>query len=128
MHQSKPSEITENRNEILELLRFIAAMSVVFVHTPTLGIGHFGVDAFFIISGFVMMLSTKKSGKNFFLKRVIRIIPTYYFFTLIIFLVAVLNPAVLSNTSANYFELLKSLLFIPFDKNNTGHYPILFLG
>ncbi len=125
-------EVTDNvataRYGSVELLRFLAALSVVFVHIPTVGVGHFGVDIFFVISGFVMLLSTERSGENFFLKRAIRILPTYYIFTLGVFFLALALPSLLDNTSANFVHLLKSLLFVPFDKNGAGHYPILFLG
>lgn len=111
----------------IELLRFLAAMAVVCVHIPTIGVGNFGVDIFFAISGFVMMLSTEKSAEKFFLKRIIRIAPTYYFFTFAVFAIALVMPTMLNGTSANGEHLAKSLLFIPFDKNGTGHFPILFL-
>ncbi|AUH64711.1 acyltransferase family protein [Paracoccus zhejiangensis] len=114
--------------DIIEALRFFAAMSVVFVHIPTVRAGHFGVDAFFIISGFVMMLSTRVSGEQFFLKRLIRIVPTYWLFTLGVFAIALVLPGLLNNTTANVEHLLKSLAFIPFDKNGAGHLPVLFLG
>lgn len=120
--------ILTERYSSIELLRFIAAMAVVFVHIPTVRFGHFGVDIFFTISGFVMMLSTSKTTENFFLKRLIRIIPTYYLFTLGVFSIAVAMPSLLNNTSADYVHLLKSFLFIPFDKNGVGHHPVMFLG
>ena len=34
----------------------------------------------------------------------------------------------LNNTTADLEHLIKSLFFIPFNKNGAGHYPILFLG
>lgn len=119
---------TGQKLDVIEAIRFIAAISVVFVHIPTVGVGHFGVDTFFIISGFVMMLSTARSHDNFFLKRVIRIVPTYYLFTLGVFCVALISPTLLNNTTPNIEHLLKSLAFVPFDKNGAGHAPILFLG
>jgi peptidoglycan/LPS O-acetylase OafA/YrhL len=112
----------------IELLRFLAAISVVFVHIPTIGVGHIGVDVFFVVSGFVMMLSTERSGDNFLLKRAIRILPTYYFFTLAVFLLALTAPSLLDSTTANPVHLLESMAFVPFDKNGAGHRPILFLG
>lgn len=116
------------KNYSIELLRFLAATSVVFVHIPIVGVGHFGVDLFFIISGFVMMLSTERNSQNFFLKRIIRVAPTYYIFTLGVFLIALIAPSVLNNTTADFLQLVQSLLFVPFDKNGVGHYPIMFLG
>ncbi len=98
------------------------------MHIPFVEKGHFGVDAFFVISGYVMMLSTQISGERFFVKRLIRIVPTYYALTLVVFIIALVFPSLLNNTTADSVHLVKSLLFIPFDKNGTGHAPILFLG
>lgn len=112
----------------IELMRFFAATTVVFTHIPVVNFGSFGVDIFFAISGFVMMLSTERSSKNFFLKRIIRIAPIYYIFTLAVFSIAMIAPSVLNNTTADFSQLAQSLLFVPFDKNGVGHYPILFLG
>jgi exopolysaccharide production protein ExoZ len=120
--------MTTSKIEYIELLRFLAAACVVCVHLPPISAGAFGVDLFFIISGFVMMYSTNFSVKNFFLKRVIRIIPLYWIFTIGVFAIAIIYPELLNNTKANFSELIKSLLFIPFNKNGTGHFPILFLG
>lgn len=122
------SEDKLSKNHSIEFLRFFAATSVVFFHIPVIGLGSFGVDIFFAISGLVMMLSTQTSNSYFFLKRLIRILPTYYIFTISVYILAMLVPELLNNTSANAEHLLKSLLFIPFDKNGVGHYPILFLG
>jgi peptidoglycan/LPS O-acetylase OafA/YrhL len=119
-----------SRNQIIEVLRFLAAAAIVVVHLPTMGwpYASLGVDMFFIISGFVMMLSTTKNHDQFFLKRLIRIVPIYWVLTIVIFIVALLAPEVLNNTSGSVADLMKSLLFIPFDKNGAGHFPILFVG
>jgi exopolysaccharide production protein ExoZ len=118
----------KSKIEYVELLRFLAASCVVCVHLPPIKAGAFGVDLFFIISGFVMMYSTSVSAKNFFFKRIFRIVPLYWVFTLGVFVIAIFHPELLNNTKANFFELAKSFFFIPFDKNETGHFPILFLG
>lgn len=60
--------------------------------------GGFGIDIFFAISGFVMYLSAKKanvSGIEFLLSRVFRIVPIYWFYTLLSFSI------MLSRTKAN---------------------------
>lgn len=127
-----PSKIdgAAQRIESIEVLRFVAALLVVFVHVPTIGQGRFGfgVDIFFVISGYVMMLSTARSTDRFFLKRVIRVVPTYWIFTLMTFGIAIALPGVLANTSGDLSHLLKSLFFIPFEKNAGGFYPILHVG
>ena len=98
------------------------------VHLPLLGFGIWGVDIFFVISGFIMMYVTENNEKYFLLKRIIRIVPLYWILTLGVFSIAIFYPYLLNNTTANFEHLFKSLFFIPFNKNETGHFPILFLG
>lgn len=118
------------KNTSLEALRFFAAISVVLYHIPFVGIGNFGVDIFFIISGYIMMLSTaeNKSLTAFYLKRAIRIFPLYYLVTILVFLISVFSPDLLKNTTSNFMHLVYSLAFIPFDKNGVGHQPIIAVG
>lgn len=118
----------QNKIESIQILRFFAAFSVMLVHIPLFEFGIWGVDIFFVISGFIMMYVTENNENNFFIKRVIRIVPLYWILTLGVFTIALLKPQFLNNTTANFEHLIKSLLFIPFDKNGIGHYPILFLG
>ena len=118
----------QNKIENIQVLRFIAAFSVMMVHLPVFEFGAWGVDIFFVISGFIMMYITEYNNKNFLIKRIIRIVPLYWLLTLAVFLIAFLKPEILNNTTANFEHLLKSLFFIPFNKNEAGHFPILFLG
>tara|TARA_Y100001970_G_scaffold293589_1_gene441417 strand:- start:2168 stop:3157 length:990 start_codon:yes stop_codon:yes gene_type:complete len=117
-----------NKLENIQVLRFIAAFSVMMVHLPIFGFGGWGVDIFFVISGFIMMYITETENKFFIIKRFIRIIPLYWILTIGVFIISFLKPELLNNTTANIEHLFKSLFFIPFDKNGTGHFPILFLG
>ena len=117
-----------NKIEIIQVLRFFAAFSVMMVHLPIIGFGIWGVDIFFVISGFIMMYVTENNQKNFLIKRIIRIVPLYWILTLGVFSIAIFYPDLLNNTTANFEHLIKSLFFIPFDKNGSGHFPILFLG
>ncbi|MDC1151722.1 acyltransferase [Pelagibacteraceae bacterium] len=118
----------QNKIESIQVLRFFAAFSVMLVHTPIFEFGHWGVDIFFVISGFIMMYITEKNNNFFLIKRFIRIIPLYWILTLGVFAIVILKPEYLNNTTANIGDLIKSLLFIPFNKNGAGHYPVLFLG
>jgi len=118
----------QNKIESIQVLRFFAAFSVMMVHLPVFEFGIWGVDIFFVISGFIMMYVTKNNEKFFLLKRIFRIVPLYWILTLGVFVLAIFIPEVLNNTTANTAHLMKSLFFIPFDKNGTGHFPILFLG
>ncbi|AMJ65034.1 acyltransferase family protein [Hymenobacter sp. PAMC 26628] len=82
----------------IDLLRFVAALSVVFFHytfrgyaadnfspLPFLGLGqitrygYLGVQLFFIVSGYVVLLSAQgKTVRQFFLSRVTRLYPAYW--------------------------------------------------
>ena len=118
----------QNKIESIQVLRFFAAFSVMMVHLPIFEFGIWGVDIFFIISGFIMMYVTENNEKFFLIKRIFRIVPLYWILTLGVFILAIFVPDILNNTTANIEHLFKSLFFIPFDKNGTGHFPILFLG
>ena len=118
----------QNKIDSIQILRFLAAFSVMMVHLPLFGFGAWGVDIFFVISGFIMMYVTESNERSFLVKRIIRIVPLYWMLTLGVFSIAIFFPNLLNNTSANLEHLIKSLFFIPFDKNGTGHFPILFLG
>ena len=117
-----------NKINNIQALRFFAAFSVALFHLPFIKHGSWGVDFFFVISGFIMAYISENRTKHFLLKRLIRIIPLYWILSIAIFLMAMLKPEVLNFTTANYGHLLKSILFIPFDKDGAGHFPILFLG
>ncbi len=91
----------------IDLLRFLAALSVVLYHytyrgymadhyspVPFVSIGHFtkygylGVELFFIISGYVVLLSAQgKTVRQFFLSRVTRLYPAFWAACTLTFLV-----------------------------------------
>jgi peptidoglycan/LPS O-acetylase OafA/YrhL len=120
--QAKPGA---GRIDWIEAFRGIASLGVVLWHTSnyiapygdgiagriTWPASIFGVDLFFIVSGFVMVLATTRgpsspSPINFFVRRVIRITPLYAFATLAF---VALNPS----SSPSWQHLLRSLLFLP---------------
>jgi len=111
----------------VQVLRAVAAVAVVTHHIVLFGNGAWGVDLFFVISGFIMCFVTERSGRNFFAKRVIRVVPLYWAGTLGLFCVALLLPGLLRETRPDLMQLLKSLFFIPY-QNRDGVYPIMFLG
>jgi exopolysaccharide production protein ExoZ len=128
---------TKTKLNNIQALRAFAAVGVAVFHTgyafPSMRrVGSFGVDVFFIISGYIMariLDSRTPSGADFFFRRrVLRIVPPYWFFTLLLFFVALRLPQLMGATRASFGELLKSLLFIPFAKANGQIQPLLFIG
>lgn len=124
----------------IQLLRGVAAFLVIFVHMDKLfegfgihadtGFGSTGVDLFFVISGFVMVHTTKEDRRSvggFLLNRVIRIAPLYWLMTSVLVLMAIASPQLFDRGAPTVGHFLLSLLFVPF--NNDGQtLPLLFVG
>ncbi len=116
----------------------LAALLVVCFHLGSLfsklGIptfGSAGVDLFFVISGFVMVFTTRNRSYTplvFMARRIARIVPIYWVCTVIVFLLAVgsHSPSALSMKSSEH--LIKSLFFVPFLDSNGIFEPILPVG
>ena len=101
---------------------------MILVHIPFIVKGAFGVDIFFVISGFIICYISSLNADNFLLKRVFRIVPLYWLGTFGVFLVALLIPSWLNATTANLTDLAKSLFLIPYKREDGGTFPMLFLG
>lgn len=115
----------------IQALRFIAALAVVVLHstfytmerlhsgTGIYHVGANGVRLFFVISGFVMIISSQKllgtprGWSVFALKRIVRIVPIYWAITLIKVAVLLVTPAVVLHSELDWGYILKSLFFIP---------------
>lgn len=118
------------RGEIknIQALRALAAVAVVIYHIRTIGVGLFGVDIFFVISGFIICYITQRRAENFLLHRIFRIVPLYWAATLAIFVVGIIAPRLLQTDDASLVHLAKSLFFIPYQRPNGLVQPVLFLG
>lgn len=94
--------------------------------------GQVGVDIFFIISGFVIYLSSAGKPANsprFLVERIIRIAPAYWLFTLITAGIIYYDSQVMPVYGVSALSLIKSLFFIPTQNPaHFGHYPILPVG
>jgi peptidoglycan/LPS O-acetylase OafA/YrhL len=131
MSASRPTAKLNN----VQLLRAYAAVAVVYFHTRfhfghVYPIGSFGVDLFFVISGYIMarILDSERTRQYFLRRRLLRIVPPYWFFTLLVFVASIFVPQMMISTRNNIPELLKSLVFIPFMKGSGVIRPTLFIG
>jgi peptidoglycan/LPS O-acetylase OafA/YrhL len=109
----------------LQILRAIAAISVVLCHLEV-GFGEFGVDIFFVLSGFVIsiVVQRNKSILGFAIDRVSRIFPLYWLLTLFLFVLISYAPHLVHETtaaSANLSHLLQSLFFVPYYSSGGGY-------
>lgn len=122
------SSFYDMRFDGIQTLRGIAAVLVVLEHVRFFGRGAFGVDIFFCISGFMIMLTTQKNTRFFFRKRLLRIVPFYYLMTIGTYFMLLLFPGLFEQTQATPVNLVKSLLFIPFDMGGGVLQPLLRIG
>ena len=136
----------------IQFLRAMAALLVVFFHAQEALIkfgqhssylnsfyylkelGGLGVDLFFIISGFIIFVIGEKkfrqkgAVKDFIIRRIIRIVPLYWFYTTII-LILVIIPLTLKQNHFSWYYTLHSYFFIPTIRPSTGEFlPLLVQG
>ncbi|HTN00149.1 MAG TPA: acyltransferase [Pedobacter sp.] len=129
--------MTNARNHLIDLLRFIAATWVALFHFNetvnlqenwyryVLKLGYLGVPIFFVISGYCIMLAAdhSSSAKDFIIRRFFRIFPAFWF-SMIVVLTAIAfsmitigynSVTTLPKDAASIF-LSISLLTVPFSK------------
>lgn len=118
----------------IQALRGIAVLSVVLFHLITIEkkfggttsimpvffeFGRFGVDLFFIISGFVMVSVTRgkfqniKQSLHFLSHRILRIYPIYWVYTFFALIVFLINPSWVNSAQGNQVDILASFLLLP---------------
>lgn len=128
----------------IQLLRGIAALLVVMCHIPALvekyGLGTynplsigrwgaFGVDVFFVISGYIMAkvsVGKSKSPFIFITKRFERIYPLYFILTVTLVLIQFLYPSIFKDTIYGLGQNVTSLFFI--SRYFNYEYPTLYVG
>ena len=119
----------------VQALRAIAALLVIFEHV-NFGLersdpgarllffafrtsGNFGVDLFFVISGFIMVVTnweafgTAGASRRFLIRRLIRIYPPYWFVLLPILLVFIGNALAFMHAHIGNTDVLSSVLLLP---------------
>lgn len=120
----------------IQALRGLAVLAVVFFHLiiierryggggvilpGVLEFGMFGVDLFFVISGFVMVTVTRgrfrvvKEALLFLYHRASRIYPLYWVYTFAALAVFLVQPAWVNSSQGNRVDILASFLLLPSD-------------
>lgn len=128
----------------IQVLRAAAAAMVLVHHLrdpflPALpwlsggNVGAAGVDIFFVISGFIIMLSAAQrplEPGRFLVQRAVRIVPLYWLFLLVAgaMLASGLRPIGISDADATAANLLRSMLFLPFERSHGALMPLIGVG
>jgi peptidoglycan/LPS O-acetylase OafA/YrhL len=138
---SAKAAATSSRIAVLQVLRAFAALLVAQTHVVDVIIArhafawqasfrHFenfgavGVDIFFVVSGFIVPLTTLAPAftrRQFMLRRILRIYPIWW-----IALVAWLIQTRLERHSLDWHKLIRSALLLP--ATNPGYSPVIYLG
>lgn len=137
---------TAYRYEGIQALRFVAALLVVVTHAtfyvserlvpdhPVWSNGAAGVDVFFVISGFVMVVSSQgligrdDGARTFLLRRLSRIVPLYWVATTLKVAAILAVPAAVLNGGIDVAHIVKSYLFIPSYNEQGGLHPVVAVG
>lgn len=127
----------------IQILRGLAAVWVVVFHaigesphpypvSPFLEYvgryGYFGVDLFFVLSGFVICYSVHAkpiSATTFFMRRAERIVPPYLVLTIVLFLVMLAFPNIFHSMKASLDHFVRSATYLSFTRYE---YPVLYVG
>jgi exopolysaccharide production protein ExoZ len=128
----------------IQVLRGFAAMMVVAYHAIDMAnerfalgwrfgaAGEAGVDVFFVISGFVMIVAAQKTGAQdahrFLLKRFIRIYPLYWFWTTVKLVLLLTIPAAAVSSVLDPAHLAASYALLPWTNADGKIYPFLVVG
>lgn len=113
--------------ESLQYLRAVASLMVVVFHLGAplsrLGLsapwpqsGAAGVDIFFVLSGFLMLVTTRgRDGytPTFYIKRLVRIVPLYWIVTTASLALLLAAPQLVKSGRADAWHILASYLFLP---------------
>ena len=126
----------------IQYLRAVAVLLVVIlhnttelaVHAPQISVfekGNFGVDLFFVISGFIMwvLAASRPTGSLAFIKdRVLRIWPLYAVMTIVTAFVTT-DGGLSVNFAIDWIRLIASLFFVPqWHESYPLVAPVLFVG
>ncbi len=95
-------------------------------------LGWLGVILFFVVSGFIMVAVTGEGqfeAGSFLRRRILRVVPMYWAFTIVAALLALTLPEIFKTTVFDGKQLLLSLAFIPFyNPASHGLHPLYKLG
>lgn len=128
----------------LQALRALAALLVLVGHVRAEAEHYFalvlpgaaipwtrGVDLIFVISGFIVSLSARRYARQplrLLGRRIWRVVPLYYLFTLLMVAALIIAPGGVKETSLDLSGLMHSLGFLPHARPDGRIAPILSLG
>lgn len=139
------TSLKQGKFEGIQALRFIAALLVVGTHATfytherldpeyrVWSFGAIGVDIFFVISGFVMMITAdafqgSDGWKKFVARRILRIVPMYWLATTLKLVTMVALPAAVLHAELDPVKVILSYFFLPSTNVDGRFEPLLGVG
>ena len=141
--RTKPAAAPQPKLIGIQYLRALAAMMIVVLHLDhqLRGMGYTGpwlsglsggVDIFFVISGFIMWVTTVDrpvTPLQFWSRRIARVVPLYWLLTSFLVLVMVVAPQLLQTARFDLSHVIGSYLFLPVIHPATGLFqPVVIPG
>lgn len=143
--------VKSDKMQSIQLLRALAVVAVIISHIShelknllanklttfddKLFPGDFGVDLFFVISGFIMLYTTQNSfGRagetySFLRRRVLRIVPFYWIATTLMIIAVMMFPGSVNTATSDIWQWITSYFFIPYARESDGLIrPVLGIG
>ncbi|MGK3649164.1 acyltransferase family protein [Pseudarthrobacter enclensis] len=145
-HRSASTLLSTSKFEGVQALRFVAAALVVVTHSTLYtherlnpevsiwGFGTIGVNIFFAISGFVMVVSTdhirrdREAWKYFSMRRIARIVPMYWLATTSKLLTMIVLPGAALHATLDPGATILSYFFLPSRNVDGDVQPLLGVG
>jgi exopolysaccharide production protein ExoZ len=138
---------TDQRYDGVQALRFVAALMVVLCHATLMVSerllesgsdywhqGASGVDVFFVVSGFVMAISSQGllgqvgGWREFMRRRVVRIVPLYWIATSLKIAMLLAVPALALHAQLDPVHVIGSYLFLPVREAEGMMRPLVSVG
>jgi exopolysaccharide production protein ExoZ len=134
------------RYDGVQVLRLVAAVLVVITHatfytherlSPGQTVwqaGTAGVDIFFVISGFVIVVASRGlapgvgGAKEFTIRRLIRIVPLYWIATTLNLAILFIAPGEVLHSTVNWWNIICSYVFVPSHNSDGRIEPLLGVG
>lgn len=131
---------------LIQAMRFLAALMVVWCHATfytkerllssveVFKFGANGVPLFFVISGFVIVLSSRKlindkgGWRKYAIKRIVRIVPLYWLITTFKVVTLIFSTGLILHANLDVAAIIKSYFFIPSVNIDGEIKPILGVG
>lgn len=124
----------QKKIEMVQVIRGMACIAIFLFHLPSewggvkANYSGFPLSIFFLLTGYFLLEGIRKTEHGYFQKKIFRIVPLYWIFTLLLFAVSLVFPGINHGRSYSLIDLAKSLLFIPYYNSDGMLFPILSVG